>query len=255
MLRLTRFRLVSSCLLRTWKTARIPPKYSRSKKSDSRNNQFRGVKVKNLGEHSTQNRSARERSRKWTRINYKFLRCFLFISDWLFFAVTTEQIPGALLLPVAQYLSREMLSHIVWFTSRARKSARRPASATKSVPEHQNPSTFDGRRFSCLLSSHHLAFSPIPPASTQQFSISHASACLLTLDRLPFCLREMFPKSQKQILLSPNNFRALRVCFCFDLGGWCEREMDIHTRAGVYGAIKKQLFSAEIRAREIIYGP
>lgn len=79
-----------------------------------------------------------------------------------------------------------------------------------------------------------------PPPSTQQFSISHASACLLTLDSSSFLSSE----SQKQILLSPNNFRALCVCFCFDLGGWCEREMDIHTRAGVYGAIKKHLFSA-----------
>lgn len=38
------------------------------------------------------------------------------------------------------------------------------------------------------------------PTSTQQFSISHASACLLTLDsRLPFCL----PKARNKFFYRP----------------------------------------------------
>lgn len=172
--------------------------------------------MKNLGEHSTQNRSARERSRKLNKNKLQISEMFSFYQRLtLFFCCYNRENTGrASSSRCAIFISGNVLAHrVIYFegeeecaTANIGHKIRSPTSESIKLQwtEVFVPFIFSSR------------FQPrFPPPSTQQFSISHASACLLTLDSSSFLSSE----SQKQILLSPNNFRALCVCFCFDLGG------------------------------------
>lgn len=113
------------------------------------------AKVKYSNKHSTQTAE-----RKWTRINYKFLRCFFY--QRLFFAFaflhsrrrkkkkfcekfTTEKKLRSFFLMLRNICSSKMFTHIVWFA--LTKAANEKKHQTLFSREHQyikNPSVSNG---------------------------------------------------------------------------------------------------------------